>query len=31
MQVDDYAEADRREMNPPIEVESAKLVTRRHA
>jgi hypothetical protein len=23
MQVDDYAEADRREVNPPIEVESA--------
>ena len=25
MQVDDYAEADRREVNPPIEVESATL------
>jgi hypothetical protein len=23
MQVDDYADADRREVNPPIEVESA--------
>ena len=23
MQVDDYAQADRREVNPPIEVESA--------
>jgi hypothetical protein len=23
MQVDDYSEADRREVNPPIEVESA--------
>jgi hypothetical protein len=23
MQVDDYAEADRREVNPPIEVEAA--------
>jgi hypothetical protein len=23
LQVDDYAEADRREVNPPIEVESA--------